>query len=71
MEIQTLPFIGAGAVVLHDVPDYALIVGNPGRIAGWMCSCGVKLNPEKGEAYCCPDCGKKYLMESDQKLLPQ
>lgn len=64
-------FIGAGAVVLHDVPDYALIVGNPGRIAGWMCSCGVKLKSEKGKAYSCPDCGKKYLMESDQKLLPQ
>ena len=37
-------FIGAGTVVTKDVPDYALIVGNPGRVTGWMCECGVKLS---------------------------
>ena len=36
-------FVGAGAVVTKDIPDYALVVGNPSRITGWMCSCGVKL----------------------------
>src|SRR5437870_2017181 len=30
-------FIGAGAVITKDIPDYALVVGNPGRISGWMC----------------------------------
>ena len=41
--IGAYAFIGAGTVVTCDVPDYALVVGNPGRITGWMCQCGVKL----------------------------
>lgn len=48
--------IGAGSVVTKDVPDYALIVGNPGRIKGYVCECGVKLDNELN----CSACGKKY-----------
>lgn len=36
-------FIGAGAVVLRTVPDFALMVGNPARQAGWMCACARRL----------------------------
>jgi UDP-2-acetamido-3-amino-2,3-dideoxy-glucuronate N-acetyltransferase len=58
-------FIGAAAVVTKDVPDYALIVGNPGRIAGWMCECGTKLTFSKSkdtvkEAAICAVCKRGY-----------
>jgi UDP-2-acetamido-3-amino-2,3-dideoxy-glucuronate N-acetyltransferase len=49
-------FIAAGAVVTKDVPDYALMIGNPARQQGWLCQCGNKLN----EKYKCPQCDKKY-----------
>lgn len=55
-------FIGAGTVVTKDVPDHALVVGNPGRITGWMCLCGVKLRVE-GEQSICFACRRQYRAE--------
>src|SRR5215469_2157424 len=36
-------FVGAGSVVTRDVPDYALVYGNPPQVRGWMCACGIGL----------------------------
>ena len=60
-------FIGAAAVVTKDVPDFALVVGNPGRISGWMCACGIKLASGKTpptDAQCAT-CGSKYRVSGD------
>jgi UDP-2-acetamido-3-amino-2,3-dideoxy-glucuronate N-acetyltransferase len=57
--IGRFAFVGAGAVVTKDVPDYALVVGNPGRVIGYMCECGARLS-FNGEEADCPACGASY-----------
>jgi UDP-2-acetamido-3-amino-2,3-dideoxy-glucuronate N-acetyltransferase len=57
--IGAYAFVGAGAVVTHDVADFALVVGNPARPQGWMCRCGIKLQVS-GPATRCESCGTSY-----------
>jgi UDP-2-acetamido-3-amino-2,3-dideoxy-glucuronate N-acetyltransferase len=61
-------FIGAGAVVVDDIPDFALVVGNPGRIIGWMCTCGNRINFNGGAGFgFCHICQQAY-QKVDQKV---
>jgi UDP-2-acetamido-3-amino-2,3-dideoxy-glucuronate N-acetyltransferase len=54
-------FIGAGTVVTKDVPDYALVIGNPGRQVGWMSRHGHRLGaPDQSGVMRCPEAGYRY-----------
>lgn len=62
-DIGKYAFIGAGAVVTKMVPDYALIVGNPGKQTGWMSEYGQRLHfDEKGFAVC-SESGQMYELK--------
>jgi UDP-2-acetamido-3-amino-2,3-dideoxy-glucuronate N-acetyltransferase len=55
--------IGAGTVVTKDVPDYALVIGTPGRVVGWISEAGKKLKfDEAGKAFC-EKSGKTYFLK--------
>jgi UDP-2-acetamido-3-amino-2,3-dideoxy-glucuronate N-acetyltransferase len=65
-------FIGAGTVVTRDVPDYGLLVGNPGRLKGYVCYCGDKLGigvaNENVEPCECQSCGRSFMKKNGQVM---
>jgi UDP-2-acetamido-3-amino-2,3-dideoxy-glucuronate N-acetyltransferase len=58
-------FVGAGAVVTHDVKAYALVVGVPAHQIGWMCRCGVRLELADGRATC-TSCSRTYQLVNEE-----
>jgi acetyltransferase-like isoleucine patch superfamily enzyme len=51
--------VGAGAVVVQDVPDHGLVLGNPARLAGYACRCGQRLQRHES-GWTCPRCEARY-----------
>ena len=59
--------VGAGTVVTRTVPDFALVTGNPGRLAGWICRCGQKLEAGSDSTVTCK-CGRAYEIKPDKTI---
>lgn len=66
IEVGRWAFVAAGSVVTKDVPDFALVKGNPARITGWVCKCRKPLQFVEGNAAC--PCGSKYELSSTQEV---
>ena len=58
-EIGEFGFVGAGAVVTKDVPAYAMVFGNPARVRGYACECGLRMDLSE-DRYACYGCGRAY-----------
>ena len=68
ISIGEYAFVGAGAVVTEDVPNFAVAYGVPARIQGWMCVCGERLEFVSHEAECVK-CGKRYRKQSSEQII--
>lgn len=64
-DIGQFAFIGAGAVVTKNVPDYALVVGNPSKQIGWMSEFGQRLKFDENGFAICTESGEKYSIKDN------
>ena len=62
-------FVGAGSVVTHDVPAYALVYGTPARPQGWMSAYGHRLRFDAQGHATCPESAEKYELSPDGRTV--
>lgn len=64
--IGKFAFVGAGAVITKEVPDFALVVGNPARQIGWMSEFGHRLEFDGNGKATCPESGQEYELKDNK-----
>jgi UDP-2-acetamido-3-amino-2,3-dideoxy-glucuronate N-acetyltransferase len=69
LTIGLYTFIEAGSVIDRNIPDFALVCGNPLKFGGWRCKCGEKLK-FSADLTACKHCGKSYVQKSERKIVP-
>jgi UDP-2-acetamido-3-amino-2,3-dideoxy-glucuronate N-acetyltransferase len=62
--------VAAGAVVTRDVPAFAIVRGNPARVSGWACQCGLPLRFRDDVAEC-TECGRRYRRAGEFSVSPE
>ena len=66
--IGRFALVGAGAVVTEDIPEHALVLGNPARKTGLVCECAHTLQSSGDSSYQCENCGKRFAMNAERRL---
>lgn len=66
IEVGQYAMIGAGTMVLKDVPAYGLMIGNPARLAGWVSEAGIRLSFDASGVATCPQTGKIFKIQNDR-----
>lgn len=69
--IGKFSFIEAGSVIDRNIPDFAIVYGNPIQFVGWQCQCGQTMKTKPDAQYIdCPTCGKVYQQLEEWKIVP-
>jgi UDP-2-acetamido-3-amino-2,3-dideoxy-glucuronate N-acetyltransferase len=64
-------FVEAGSIVDRNIPDFAIVYGNPIKLAGWRCKCGKSLSiTESTTEVKCQHCSRYYARQSPWKIIP-
>lgn len=69
LTIGQFTFVESGSVIDRNIPDFALVYGNPFHLAGWRCECGQLLKFLVGDMTLCSRCGKKYARRAEMEVV--